>query len=57
MNKVIKLDDNEERVLIQLLNTALKSLGIEAIDAVNHFLQKIKNAPEDAKVEVDNSNI
>jgi len=40
----IELNDNETRVLLELINIAVKAVGVEAAEAGLHFTKMIKDA-------------
>lgn len=44
----LELNDNEAQVLVNLLDVALKSAGIQAAESVLHFAKKIEVAKQEA---------
>ena len=53
MDTVITLSPQERNALVQLLESALRSSGLAALDVANHFIAKLNAADakaiEDAK--------
>lgn len=45
----IELNENEAQVLVNLLNVAVKSVGLEASESALFFVKKIKDAAETEK--------
>jgi hypothetical protein len=50
----IELNDEEQKAYIQLLDIALKSQGINALDGVYYFKNKLNQAIFDSKNQQDN---
>lgn len=46
----ISLDHNEQVALIHVLNSVLRSNGIEAMSVVGHFINKLEGAQKIAQV-------
>ena len=42
--KRIELNENEEQVLIQFIDLAVKASGVNSVKAAAHFLMKIEQA-------------
>ena len=49
----IELNDEEARVLVEFLNVAVKSAGLDAAEAALHFRRKIMDAAAAAKVQAE----
>jgi hypothetical protein len=47
----IELNDNEAAVLRNLLDVALKAAGLQAMEAVSHFVKKLDEAAKPEAVE------
>lgn len=45
----IELNDEEAKVLVNLLDVAVKSVGIQAAESVLHFVKKIDAAIKEAQ--------
>lgn len=50
----IELTDEEAKVLINIIDVAIKSKGLEAAESGLHFFRKIKDAIESGQREIEN---